>query len=93
MTKTELKRKQTKEIIELLESKFNAQNFDNDAGSYFTFDIGEFEGALYRNRFDVSMYDNMKMGPGFSDERYAIRDAANILEYSINKEIRNYLNK
>ena len=42
MTKTELKKLQTQEIIELLESKFKAQNFDNDQGSYFTFNIGHF---------------------------------------------------
>ena len=40
MTKTELIRVQTKNIIELLENEFNAIDFDNDQGSYFTFFIG-----------------------------------------------------
>mgnify|MGYP000993112890 CR=1 FL=1 len=93
MTKTELKRLQTKEIIELLESKFKAENFDNDQGSYFTFNIGEFEGSLMRRDFDVMMHDSMRMGPGFTDDRYAIRDAAIVLEDAINEEIKSYLNK
>ena len=93
MTKTELKKLQTKEIIELLESKFKAENFDNDQGSYFTFNIGEFEGSLMRRDFDVMMHDSMRMGPGFTDDRYAIRDAAIVLEDAINEEIKSYLNK
>ena len=92
MTKTERKKQQTREVIQLLESQFKAKNFDNDEGSYFTFFIGDFEGSLYRRDFEVRMYDNMRMSEGFTDEEYAIRDAANLLEYSINKEIRNYLN-
>ena len=93
MTKTELKRQQTKEIIELLESKFKATDFDNDQGSYFTFFVGHFEGSLMRRDFDVSMHDNMRMGPGFTDDEYAIRDAAIVIEDAINKEIQAYLNK
>ena len=93
MPKTELKRLQTKEIIELLESKFKAENFDNDQGSYFTFNIGHFEGSLMRRDFEVSMHDNMRMGPGFTDDEYAIRDAAIVIEDAINKEIQAYLNK
>mgnify|MGYP003640772921 FL=1 len=91
MTKTEYKKAITKEIIELLESKFNATNFDNDAGSYFTFSIGHFEGSLMRRDFEVMMHDNIKMGPGFTDEEYDIRDAAIVLEDTINKTIGNYL--
>ena len=91
MTKTQLKKQQTKEIIELLESKFKAENFDNDQGSYFTFNIGHFEGSLMRRDFDVMFNDNIRMGPGFTDEEYSIRDAAVVLEESVNKEIKNYL--
>ena len=91
MTKTELKRQQTKEIIELLESKFKATDFDNDQGSYFTFSVGHFEGSLMRRDFEVTMHDNMRMGPGFTDEEYAIRDASIVLEDTLNKEIQNYL--
>ena len=87
MTKTQLKKQQTKGVIELLESKFNATNFDNDAGSYFTFSIGHFEGSLMRRDFEVMMHDNMRMGPGFTNEEYAVRDAAIVLEDSINKAI------
>jgi hypothetical protein len=93
MTKTELKRLQTKEIIELLESKFNATNFDNDQGSYFTFNIGEFTGQLERRDFSVMIHEAMRMGPGFTQEEYDIRDAAEVLEDAVNKEIKNYLNK
>ena len=91
MTKTELKRQQTKEIIELLESKFKATDFDNDQGSYFTFSIGHFEGSLMRRDFEVMMHGNMRMGPGFTDEEYAVRDASIVLEDALNKEIQNYL--
>lgn len=93
MTKRELKRQQTQAIIELLQNKFGAENFDNDQGSYFTFDIGEFQGQLMRDRFDVIIYEAMRMGPGFTQEEYDIRDAAEVLENAINKEIKNYINK
>lgn len=93
MTKRELKRQQTQAIIELLQNKFGAKNFDNDQGSYFTFDIGEFQGQLMRDRFDVIIYEAMRMGPGFTQEEYDIRDAAEVLENAINKEIKNYINK
>ena len=92
MTKTELKRLQTKEIIELLESKFKSENFDNDQGSYFTFNIGEFTGHLERRDFSVMIHEAMRMGPGFTQEEYDIRDAAEVLEDAVNKEIKNYLN-
>ena len=65
----------------------------NDAGSYFTFNIGHFEGTLTRRDFEVMMHDNIKMGGGFTKEEYAIRDAAIVLEDAINKSISNYLNK
>ena len=91
MTKTELKRLQTKEIIELLESKFKAENFDNDQGSYFTFNIGHFEGSLVRRDFEVMFHDTMQMGPGFTEEEYAVREAALVLEDIVNKEIQNYV--
>ena len=92
MTKRELKRQQTQAIIELLQNKFGAKNFDNDQGSYFTFNIGEFQGQLMRIEY-VLIYEAMKMGPGFTQEEYDIRDAAEGLENAINKEIENYLNK
>ena len=91
MTKTEIKKQQTKEIIELLESKFSATDFDNDQGSYFTFSIGHFDGSLMRRDFEVMMHDNVKMGSGFSDEEYDIRDASIVLEDTINKSIQNYI--
>ena len=91
MTKKEFKKQQTQGVIELLENKFGATNFDDDAGSYFTFSIGHFEGSLMRRDFEVMMHDNIKMGPGFSDEEYDVRDAAIVLEDSINKAIGQYL--
>jgi len=93
MTKTELKRQQTKSVIELLQNKFGATNFDNDQGSYFTFNIGEFQGQLMRDGFYVIINEAMKMVPGFTQEEYDIRDAAEVLENGLNKEIENYLNK
>ncbi len=87
-TKTQLRKDQTKAVIDTLIDEFKATNFDNDQGSYFTFDIGEFTGSLMRNRFDVMIYEVRKMGPGFTQEEYDIRDAAEVLENAINKEIR-----
>ncbi len=88
MTKTELKRQQTKEVIELLENLFSAENTDNDAGSHFAFNIGDFSCALFRRDFSVSLYDTIPMGPGFTDEQYAVRDAAIVFEKAINKRIK-----
>ncbi len=91
MTKTELKKQQTQGVIELLENKFGATDFENDAGSYFTFFVGEFEGCLQRRDFDVIMKDSIEMGPGFTDEEYDVNDAAIVLEDSINEAIQKYL--
>jgi hypothetical protein len=91
MTKTELKKQQTQGVIELLESKFGATDFENDEGSYFTFFIGDFEGSLMRRDFDVCMSDAIAMGPGFTKEEYTIRDDAQLLEDSINEAIQEYL--
>jgi hypothetical protein len=87
MTKTQLKKQQTKGIIELLESKFNATDFDNDAGSYFTFSIGHFEGSLMRRDFYVSFWESIKLGAGFTDEEYETHFEAVRLEDEINGEI------
>tara|TARA_R110000787_G_scaffold196738_2_gene308101 strand:+ start:950 stop:1228 length:279 start_codon:yes stop_codon:yes gene_type:complete len=91
MTKTELKKQQTQGVIELLENKFGATDFENDQGSYFTFFVGEFEGCLTRRDFDVMMNDSLQMGPGFSDEEYDVNAAAIVLEDSINEAIQKYL--
>jgi hypothetical protein len=93
MTKTELKRQQTKAVIELLQNKFGATNFDNDQGSYFTFNIGDFTGHLERRDFSVLIHEAMRMGPGFTQEEYDIRDAAEVLEKILNNGIEYYLNK
>ena len=61
MTKRELKRQQTQVIIETLQDKFGAKNFDNDQGSYFTFNIGGFGGILMRNGFYVLINEAIKM--------------------------------
>ena len=93
MTKTELKRQQTKEVIELLQNKFEATNFDNDQGSYFTFNIGDFTGHLERRDFSIIIHEAMRMGPGFTQEEYDIRDAAEVLENILNNAIEYYLSK
>jgi hypothetical protein len=93
MTKTELKRQQTKEVIELLQNKFGATNFDNDQGSYFTFNIGDFTGHLERRDFSIIIHEAMRMGPGFTQEEYDIRDAAEVLENILNNAIEYYLSK
>ena len=87
MTKTEIKKIKTQKVIELLENKYNAVDFDNDAGSYFTFSIGKFEGSLMRNDFYVSFWESIKLGEGFTDEEYETHFEAVRLEDEINGEI------
>tara|TARA_Y100000385_G_scaffold286958_1_gene350098 strand:- start:970 stop:1260 length:291 start_codon:yes stop_codon:yes gene_type:complete len=87
MTKTEVKKIKTLKVIELLENKYNAVHFDNDAGSYFTFSIGKFEGSLMRNDFYVSFWESIKLGAGFTDEEYETHFEAVRLEDEINGEI------
>jgi len=87
MTKTELKKQQTKTVIELLQNKFGATNFDDEGHGYFTFNVGEFTGHLERRDFRVMICEAGKLGPGFPQQEYDIRDAAEVLEGQINKEI------
>ena len=87
-TKTQLRKDQTEVIIDTLIEDFKATNFDNDQGSYFTFNIGEFTGQLERRDFSVTIYEAMRMGPGFTQKEYDIRDAAEVLENGVNKELR-----
>ena len=93
MTKTELKKQQTQGVIELLENEFGATDFENDAGSYFTFFVGEFEGCLMRRDFEVCMSDayDWIVGPGFTEEEYGIRNDVELIEYNINVAIQEYL--
>lgn len=97
MTKTELRRQQTKAIIEMLENDFGAYNFDNDAGSYFTFSFKTagrtFEGQLMRNDFYVLLNDSIKLGDGFEEERYERRERALMIEKSMNKAINKLINQ
>tara|TARA_Y100000385_G_scaffold232963_1_gene245611 strand:+ start:977 stop:1321 length:345 start_codon:yes stop_codon:yes gene_type:complete len=87
-TKTQLKRDQIGIIIDTLIDEFKATNFDNDQGSYFTFNIGEFTGHLERRNFSVMINEAMRMGSGFTQQEYDIRDAAEVLENGINDELR-----
>ena len=87
-TKTQLKKDQTKAVIDTLIDEFKATNFDDEGHGYFTFNVGEFTGHLERRDFNVMIYEAMKMGPGFPQQEYDIRDAAEVLEGRINKEIR-----
>ena len=86
-TKTQLRKDQTAMVIETLQDVFEATNFDNDQGSYFTFNIGGFTGSLERRDFSVFIHEAMRMGPGFTQKEYDIRDAAEVLENEINKEL------
>jgi len=87
-TKTQLKRDQIGAVIDTLIDEFKATNFDNDQGSYFTFNIGEFTGHLERRNFSVMINEAMRMGSGFTQQEYDIRDAAEVLENGINDELR-----
>ena len=85
--KTQLKKDQTKVVIDTLIDEFKATNFDDEGHGYFTFNVGEFTGHLERRDFRVMICEAGKLGPGFPQQEYDIRDAAEVLEGQINKEI------
>ena len=86
-TKTQLKKDQTAMVIETLQDEFGAKNFDDEGHGYFTFNIGDFTGHLERRDFSVIIHEAMRMGPGFTEKEYDIRDAAEVLENGLNKEL------
>jgi len=93
MTKTELKRQQTKAVIELLQNKFGATNFDDEGHGYFTFNVGEFTGHLERRDFSVMFFDSIKLHnpKNFPVETVERHKRAVTLEDEINKAITNLL--
>jgi len=86
-TKTQRKKDQTQLVIDTLIKDFKATNFDDEGHGYFTFEIGEFTGHLERRDFSVMIYEAMKLGPGFPQQEYDIRDAAEVLEGQVNSRI------
>ena len=68
MIKRELRKQKSKEVIELLKNEFSSFDFQkgttntfrstsfySNAGSYFTFKIGNFDGVLFLINLEVSL--------------------------------------
>jgi hypothetical protein len=91
MTKTEQKRINTQLVIELMENKFKATNIEDTDGGRIGFTIENFRGEFHRRDYEVLMFDNIRMGDGFTQEEYDIRDASIKIEDLLNESIQNLL--
>jgi hypothetical protein len=91
MSKAEQARINTQSVIELLENQFKAYNVEDADGGRISFEIETKldiqRGEFHRRDYEVMMVNNIRMGSGFSQERYDIRDQAITLEDSINESI------
>ena len=86
-TKTQLKKDQTKVIIDTLIEDFGAQIEDAEGGRMDII-INGFRGQFSRRDFDVAFWDSIKLsGNGWSEEQIARQKAAVELEDKINREL------
>lgn len=91
-TKTELKKLQTKKVLNHLIEEYDAYNIEREA-QYFDFwaDIDGFEIQLQMDTRDysVSSWDSVRLlGDDWSEEEVSKQIAATILEERIDKSIR-----
>ena len=61
MTKREMKKMETKLVLELLTEKFNVENFDDEGHGYFTFNVGDLMFQLDRRDYCVSGFDSITL--------------------------------
>jgi len=86
-TKTQLKKDQTKAIIDTLIDEFNAKVEDADGGRMDVI-IDGFQGQFSRGEFYVEFWDSIKLsGDGWSEEQIARQKAAVELEDKVNREL------
>ncbi len=92
MTKTEIKKQQTKSVIELLINQFNAEVEDADGGRMDII-IGDLHGQFSRRDFDVAMFDSIGLHnpQDFPTEVVDRHKRAVALEDKLNKAITNLL--
>ena len=88
-TKTQLKKDQIAEVIDLLVRDFNAQVEDADGGR-MDITIGDLQGQFSRRDLDVAMFDSIRLHEpqSFPAEIVDRHNRAVALEDKINKEIR-----
>ena len=92
MNKTEQKKFNTKNVIELLSNQFNAFDIEDSEGNgRIGFTIGKEMGEFHRRDFHVMMRNTIKMGSGFTQEEYASRARVVVLESNINLAIKKLL--
>jgi hypothetical protein len=71
MTKREMKKMETKLVLELLTEKFNVESFDDEGHGSFTFNVGDLMFQLDRRDYCVSGFDSIPLangGAGFPQE-------------------------
>jgi len=87
--KTQLRKDQTKAVIDLLVDEFNAQIEDADGGRMDII-VDDFHGQFSRRDFDVMFFDSIKLHnpEDFPVEKVERHKKAVALEDKINREIR-----
>lgn len=94
MTKTELKKAQTKSVMEMLINKYNAYNIEDEMGGRISFFIDSkldntFQCEYHRSHHDVAIYENVKLsGKGWSVSDINKAAEADVYERELNKEIK-----
>ena len=92
MNKTELKKLQVKEVLEMLENEFDAQIEDNGDGGRLDIDINGFHGQFSRRDLDVAFWDTTKLsGGGWSKEQIQHQKDAVTLVSGVNGAIQERL--
>ena len=61
MTKREMKKMETKLVLELLTEKFNVESFDDEGFGSFTFNVGDLMFQLDRRDYCVSGFDSIPL--------------------------------
>jgi hypothetical protein len=97
MTKTELKKAQTKSVMEMLINKYNAYNIEDEMGGRILFYIDSeldntFQCEYHRSYQEISITQNVKLtGNGWSVDE--INEAAEADQYEtlLNKEVETIL--
>ena len=88
MTKTELQKQRVKAVLDFLTEQFNAQIEDNGDGGRLDITIGKFNGQIHRRDLEITFYESIKLGPGFSDEEIYRNKVAMLLETELNQIIK-----
>jgi hypothetical protein len=93
MTKTELKKLQTKSVIKMLIEEYNAYHIYDEMGGRIAFNIDTHSGdtlqcEYHRSNQDVAIYENVKLsGDGWTEEDKRKAMEAKILEGELQGKI------